>query len=155
VISESSGGLPYLRRSLRSLLERFPDRMTGLNRWDTALLRYTRDVGPASARIVAYTLGYESDGPDQVGDGYLFARLRRLGDPALRHPLLTLSGNRVRIGGTRVILTDAGLAVLAGRANFVALNGIDEWVGGIHLDSASGRVWFRRGATLVSRRVRP
>ena len=39
--------------------------------------------------------------------------------------------------------------MLAGRRNFVELNGVDDWVGGVHLDSRTGVVWFRRGEELV------
>ncbi len=48
-----------------------------------------------------------------------------------------------------VSLTDAGIAALAGNANFVELNGIDDWIGGVHLDSNTGNVWFRDGDRLL------
>jgi hypothetical protein len=48
-----------------------------------------------------------------------------------------------------VHLTETGGAVLAGRANAVELNGIDDWVLGVHLDSASGSVWYRKEGHLV------
>jgi hypothetical protein len=41
-----------------------------------------------------------------------------------------------------VRLTDAGTAVLAGRENAVALNGIDRWLGGVHLEAPPGRPWL-------------
>jgi len=41
-------------------------------------------------------------------------------------------------------ITDIGHAVFEGRENFVKLNGIDDWVLGVHLDSATGRVWYRQ-----------
>jgi hypothetical protein len=50
-----------------------------------------------------------------------------------------------------VAITEAGELVLAGRANAIELNGIDDWVFGIHLDSRQGSVWYRKGNTLVSR----
>src|SRR5262249_59628778 len=50
------------------------------------------------------------------------------------HPLLRLDppGRRVE-RATRVQLTDAGARVLAGAADQIALNGIDRWIGGVHL----------------------
>jgi hypothetical protein len=47
------------------------------------------------------------------------------------------------------IVTDAGARALAGKANFVDLNGIDDWIGGVHLESSKGSVWFRRGDIVV------
>jgi hypothetical protein len=48
-----------------------------------------------------------------------------------------------------VHLTESGKDVLAGRLNFVTVNGIDDWVCGIHLDSVAGHVWFQRNGILV------
>jgi len=50
---------------------------------------------------------------------------------------------------TQVRVTEAGIDVLDGRANAVALNGIDDWVCGVHLSSEENRVWFREGDLLV------
>jgi hypothetical protein len=52
-----------------------------------------------------------------------------------------------------VRLTPLGEAVLAGGQNLVELNGIDDWVAGIHLDSAAGRVWYRSGDPLALERA--
>ena len=43
-----------------------------------------------------------------------------------------------------------GEEILAGRQNFGTLNGIDDWVGGVHLESARNRAWFSDGGTLIS-----
>ena len=58
------------------------------------------------------------DGPDDAGP----------------HPLLRLDppGRPVE-GTTGVRLTDTGARVLAGEADQIALNGIDRWIGGVHL----------------------
>ena len=48
-------------------------------------------------------------------------------------------------------LTPHGEAILAGDGNAVEWNGIDDWVGGVHLDSRSGRVWFHRDGMLIRR----
>jgi hypothetical protein len=147
-VAESSAHLPFLQPSLRALLDRFPDRRTGLGRWDTELLKYANEHGPSVARAIAYTLVDHLDA-DMVGDGYLLSRLRRLADPALPHPLVELVGDATVIRGCEVALTEAGKAVLAGRANAVEMNGIDDWVLGVHLDSAAGEVWYRDGVGLV------
>ena len=43
--------------------------------------------------------------------------------------------------GHTVSMTDAGRGVLAGRDDAVALNGIDEWRGGVHLVGADRSPW--------------
>jgi hypothetical protein len=124
--------------------------MTGLNCWEEVLLRYTREKGPTVARVIGYTMALDLDYPDWIGDIYLFARLRRLADPSLPHPFLSLSGSRTTIRGSDVTLTDTGAKALDGQANFVKLNGIDDWIGGVHLESSTGKLWFRTGDTLAA-----
>jgi hypothetical protein len=150
-LGADADSLPFLRRGLNGLLYRFPDLQRGLNVWELELLRYTREVGPRALRIVGYTMGHDLSIPDWVGDDYLFHRLRRLADTALAHPLVALTGD-IRLRTTEAHLTARGHDVLDGRANFVALNGIDDWVGGVHLDSTRGQVWFRADRTLVKAR---
>ncbi len=88
---------------------------------------------------------------DHVGDGWLYARMLRLADPALREPVLEITGSRVAYHDTEVRLTPFGQRVLDGKANFVDANGIDDWVFGVHLQSEAGRVWFHRDGDLVRR----
>jgi hypothetical protein len=140
---------PLLRQALRWMFSKFPDVETGLNAWDTALLRHARDHGPRVVSVLAETIIAGADWLDPVGDWHLFDRLRRLANPALPHPLLTLSGDLSSLRDCRVTVTGAGQDILAGRTGFVTLNGIDDWVGGVHLDSTANRVWFRRGDSLV------
>jgi uncharacterized protein DUF1835 len=142
--------LPFLRRSLKALVFRFPDLKTGLNCWEDALLRYARDKGPIAAKVIGYTMTHDMKYPDWVGDAYLFARLRGLADSRLPHPFLSLSGSAFTIRGSQVTLTDTGAKALEGEANFVELNGINDWIGGVHLESSKGKLWFRRDDTLVA-----
>jgi len=99
--------------------------------------------------VVGYTLADFDDVQDPVGDVWLFWRLHRLSAPGLDRPAATLAGTRTAMAGTEVRLTEDGRQMLHGQLNFVALNGIDDWVGGVHLDSRAGRLWFRNGGTLV------
>jgi hypothetical protein len=63
-----------------------------------------------------------------LGDTIAFERLDELaGGP---HPLLTAD--------PELALTAAGADVLAGRADRVALNGFDRWLGGLHLRAEDG-----------------
>ena len=147
LLSKASASLPCLRSSLRRILDRFPMRDTGLNRWEIELLKNVRDRGPRAVRVIASTLSFDTE--DTVGDVWLFYRLRGLARSSLLHPLLKLAGNPESMRECELALTKAGHDVLAGRANFVTLNGIDDWVGGVHLDSASGNIWFHDGDSLV------
>jgi hypothetical protein len=67
-----------------------------------------------------------------MGDTTAFARIDQLA--AGPHPLLLLDppGRPVQ-RTTGVRLTSTGALVLAGQADQIALNGIDRWIGGVHL----------------------
>ncbi len=126
----------------------------GLNDWDMELLRNSLEWGPNSIHIVARTMISQSDRPDPVGDTYLFWRLRRLRDPRLAHPPLRIRGEDSSTRRFDVAITPAGEDIIKGRTNFVHLNGIDEWVAGIHLQSSQSRIWFRQGNTLIAQVAR-
>ncbi len=149
LLHDRSAPLPRLREGLHGLLWRYPDFRSGLSRQDESLLANTRDHGPgASSVIVRSIIALEKLG-DRAGDVFLLWRLRRLADPALRHPAVTISGAQGSIAGFEVHLTGAGERITRGELNFVELNGIDDWVGGVHLDSRVGDVWFHREFDLV------
>lgn len=150
-LSERDHSLPFVRRSLLALLHHYPDRSTGLNAFEHQLLQDVREFGPKANRVVGSTMGHDFEFPEWMADAYLFERLRRLGDSTLPRPLLTLSGDMRTLRGTAVHLTRHGEDVLAGKANAVDWNGIEDWIAGVHLDSRSGRVWFHEKDTLVRR----
>lgn len=152
-LAARQGSLPFLQRALSSLLHHYPDLSTGLNAWEHQLLQYVRDEGPKATRAIGYTMGHDMDFPEWMGDSYLFQRLHHLGNSALPRPLLTLSGDTKQMRGTEVRLTRHGEAILAGRGNAVEWNGIDDWVGGVHLDSRNGRVWYHSEQTLIRRAI--
>ena len=149
LLKEKAAVLPSLRRALKVLIERYPDAGTGLNYMDWELLQHTRMHGPRVVPVIANTMVSNAEHLDPVGDMYLMDRMERLADTSLPHPALELTGDPGSMRECTVKITAAGEEILAGRKDFVSLNGIDDWVGGVHLDSKAGMVWFRRGDELV------
>ncbi len=146
--------LPIMHYALNALVHRYPDKSNGLSLWDERILSAVREHGPRGPRVIASVLAAETSnsdalGLDAVGDSYLMHRLRRLADPVLSAPLLTVNSMNASIRDTSVSLTEAGTDVLEGRANAVLLNGIDDWVCGVQLESTSDRVWYRSGDALI------
>jgi hypothetical protein len=136
--------MPIVHRAVSELLYRYPDVRSGLGVWDERLLRYTLDEGPVAARVIGYTMASMS--LDWQGDMHLFHRL--IGMAAGRSPLISLTGNHTTMRGCEVKPTSFGQDVLAGNANNVHENGIDDWIGGVHL-SAESHVTFRSGDSLI------
>jgi hypothetical protein len=129
-------------RAFARILGRFPRRVSGLNRWELELLQRVPKGGITKEALFKATLGECRGELDAVGCVYLSDRLRRLASRKIPGPLLSLEGPPESDSKCIVALTAKGVDVLDGKANFVEVNGIDDWVGGIHLQSATGRVWF-------------
>jgi len=136
------GELP-IWAAVKSRLERFPDRRSGLNRWQRLVLDAVRVHTPKSARIIAEIISNHYGELDSPGDGHLFDMLLALDQVSCPHPLVQSTGDRAAIRSTTMEITAFGRKVLAGEANHIVANGVDQWVGGVHLDSASGYVWVR------------
>ena len=104
------------------------------------------EEGPTASRVVGVTLGY-GESLDRVSDGYLFRRLIGMGNPQLASPLNSVTGDTRRMWECEVRLTAFGQSVLSGQANNVHENGIDDWIGGVHL--RKDFVTFRDGDRLL------
>lgn len=141
-----SSAMPIAHRAIRELLYRYPDVRSGLRVWDECLLRHTLDKGPRAVRVIGHTLGSMS--LDWLGDMHLFRRLVGMAD--VRSPLISLTGSRESMRDCEVRLTSFGHDVLAGNANTVQENGIDDWIGGVHLGSESNVTFRSRDSLILS-----
>lgn len=152
VLATDTSALPFLRPALLRLLEEYPSVVDGLSRTERELLQVVR--AGASTPHAIYTAWQQYEEQVFMGDTPLWLHLKLLsGGP---HPLVvSADGGPFRMpdeaaspqafAAQRVRLTDAGNAVLAGHANAIALNGIDRWVGGVHL-TVDGTPWRWDGA---------
>lgn len=86
-----------------------------------------------------------------LGDFQFYLALKQLSSG--RQPLLiaknggnggALDSNQIR--HSSFAITEQGTAVLTGNADFIDLNGIDQWLGGVHISSA-GNLWRWDDAT--------
>ena len=65
-------------------------------------------------------------------------------------PLLSAEPADSPVDATTLLeLTDPGARVLAGRAHHVQLNGIDRWIGGVHLVGRDVRWRFDEGTETI------
>lgn len=139
----------WLLEAMNKMLRRYPDKRTGLNYWDFALLSAVSARGPKAARVIGYTIGDAYNDGDNVGDWFLFERLLGLGDERLPKPLVKLTGEMESMRNTLVELTEFGKAVLEGRASNYPDNPIEDWAAGVKLSSSEGKLWFRDGDVLT------
>ncbi len=146
--------LPELQQSLKVYLKFYPDLKNGLNVCDKVLLSNCSERRLKSARIIGTSMiddAYESYLP--IGDVYLFHRLIKFSQNYSQNPLVELFGeikSKYSMRWTEISITELGKEVLAGHKNNIELNGIDDYIGGVHLSSKKGTAqWFYENETIV------
>jgi hypothetical protein len=142
-LATSSGrareALPFLGDALTRFLAEYPSVAHGLSRTEELALRALRDA-PSTAGALFRAVQAREARPF-MGDWPFYAILRRIA--SARTPLLSIRDltDDVDLGPRTVTITDAGRDVIEGREDGVALNGIDRWLGGVHLIGRDRSPW--------------
>ncbi len=126
--------LPFLRPALLAHLQRFPSTRNGLGRIENCALQLVTsgvdDFGELFRRF------QDAEPRYGLGDAQFRLALRRLIEAG--QPLLNAVGTDVKTTQLdptmRYEITELGKSVLAGQADFVNLNGIQRWLGGVYLE---------------------
>jgi DNA-binding transcriptional MerR regulator len=155
-LAEDGAELPFLAASFRRLLEELPDSRTGLSRSERQLLELLLDGPRRPGRLFVESQALEE--APFAGDAWVWRRLAELAtgesplveevDGASVPPPPPLGDGR-RFAAAELTLTDAGRAVLAGKADRVELLGIDRWLGGTHLHDGHVPRWDGRRSRVV------
>jgi len=145
-LATGGGALSEARAAFSRLLEEYPSPHDGLGRIERRALLAIRDG--AITPGLAFRHYQQTEELPFLGDLGFFHRLEHLasgpspllrGLPAEGIAQAARSNRTVEYTETLLELTEAGTAVLEGKADHVMLNGIDRWIGGVHL--TSGNVW--------------
>jgi hypothetical protein len=130
IAATRSGELRFLGEAFERLSREYPSTRDGLSLTERRILAAAGDA-TATAEDVFVRASAREVRP-YLGDTWCFAAMDRLaGGP---HPLLDRRPAEAPIeGATLVRLTATGARVLAGEADHVTLNGVDRWIGGVHL----------------------
>ena len=136
--------LPYLEGALRRHFEDYPSTRDGLSRSERQILS-AMDAGHETFWDI-FTACQRMEERAYMGDATFWSILERLATGrrqliAFNEPESTFTSPSLRAA-----VTDIGREVLAGRSDHVDLNGIDRWMGGVHLPRrpvALGRLTLR------------
>ena len=148
-----TSALPFLSSALMKHLQRFPSTRNGLGRIANIALALI-EAGQGEFRKLFPEFG-KLEPSYGFGDAQFYLEMRRLAEVA--NPLLVFENahqpgakNGPELLKTSFKLTDAGQEVLRGDEDFVRLNGIDQWLGGVHLNGkqAAWR-WHESGKKLL------
>ncbi|WP_245954523.1 sigma-70 family RNA polymerase sigma factor [Paenibacillus flagellatus] len=150
LLETDTSALPFLRDAFRHHADRFPSAADGLGSVERATLAAVLD-GCESPLDLFRRVGDELNGLG-MGDLAFWAYARDMTRGP--HPLLRLEGAAAfpgfaeppgDFGRARLVPTDLGRRMAtAPDGDWIALNGIDRWLGGVRL-SGSRSVWRRDG----------
>lgn len=136
-LERDTSAMPFLKPALLSHLARFPSVRNGLGRVEHHSLAMVNEGFKKFTELFRRFM--DEDRVYGFGDSQLYLALQQLSN--VRSPMLRNGGSRLGKGGldpekvreAAYEITDRGKAVLNGEADFVELNGIDIWLGGVHL----------------------
>ncbi len=124
------GELRFLGEAFDRLSREYPAIRDGLSLTERRVLAAVADGAPDAG--TAFVRAGARETRPYMGDTTCFGRMDRMA--AGPHPLLRLDPpGRPVARATGLHLTGTGARVLAGQADQIALNGIDRWIGGVHL----------------------
>lgn len=137
-----SADFPFLRTAIRRLLSEYPDPRNGLSQTAEQSLRELQR-GRASLRDL-YKWNQILEPAPYLGDTVYFWLMEQL--IWAEHPAITVTAAAGHPGESAVELSAIGRQLIERRANWIDLNGIDRWIGGVHL-SRDSKIWtFHRDA---------
>jgi Domain of unknown function (DUF1835) len=146
IVAARSTELRFLGEAFDRLSREYPSRRDGLSLTERRVLAAIADGAPDAG--TAFRRAAARETRPFLGDSWCYAMMDRMAYAAT--PLLDAERSGAPIGpATRVGLTDAGARVLAGELDHVRLNGIDRWIGGVHLRGHEPRWRWDEGVETV------
>ncbi len=147
IAASRSGELRFLGEAFDRLGREYPSTRDGLSLTQRRVLAAVAD-GEQPAETVFRHLAARETRP-YLGDTWAFATM----DGLVRAPVPLLAADPAGVPvdrRTRLRLTDTGARVLAGDADHVALNGVDRWIGGVHLNGRDARWRWDEGTERIT-----
>ncbi|HET9216345.1 MAG TPA: DUF1835 domain-containing protein [Terriglobia bacterium] len=135
-IRSDTSALPFVGSALRRHLEQFPSVHNGLSRTEQQALSFLNDKGALSGAQLFVAVQHMEEAVF-MGDTSFYRIMSELSRAP--YPLVQMN-NATQPHRAELAITETGRRVLAGEADHVKLNGMDRWLGGVHL-SAGKPIW--------------
>ena len=136
LLNSDTSALPFLKDALSKHLQRFPSTGNGLGRVERVGLDL---VAKGFCNFKSLFPAFARREPEYgFGDAQFYFELKRLAAATIPALTLTVPDRRAATDQAQMLLssfeiTEYGKAVLVGEEDFVRSNGIDHWLGGVHL----------------------
>jgi RNA polymerase sigma factor (sigma-70 family) len=148
VMESDTSSMPFLKNAVNRHLQQFPSLQNGLSRTEHEALSILRVRGTMSAAQL-FVAVQRSEELLFMGDTSFYRLL--IGMASATHAVVGVADTADLKLGERgavfekwthspVSITETGLRVLGGQDDYIKLNGIDRWLGGVHL-SGSEAAW--------------
>jgi hypothetical protein len=158
LLQQDSSALPFLSGALRRHLQQFPSNRNGLSRSEQQALEVVAS-GMSALGSVYRASHHDREEAIFLGDTAFALYMQGL-SAGCKPLLLQEDGQRIRaprgrgpapdFWKSKVILTPLGTAVLEGEADKVRTNGIDRWLGGVHLSGTEAEYrWDEQSQRLI------
>ena len=154
LVAEDTSALPYLKGALLQHLARFPSLRNGLSRAENRLLAFIA-AGEVEFTRLCHKF-FAAEPAYGLGDYAAWQDLRQMAQAA--HPLIVISGYDEGDGASPTssmhratfAITEAGNEVLNGERDFIEMNGLDRWLGGVHLHTENLWRWDEVNEKLIA-----
>lgn len=135
LLTADTSSLPFLKAALMRHLARFPSVENGLGRVEATALNLVAAGAASFGRL--FRGFWDAEPIYGFGDAQFWNDIRRLS--TVDRPLLNISGiiSSEIPKDASITITDDGGAVLANQADYLDINSINMWLGGVHLKSGS------------------
>jgi hypothetical protein len=148
IAATRSGELRFLGEAFDRLSREYPSTRDGLSLTERRVLAAVADGAPDAG--AAFVRATARETRPYLGDTWCFAMMDRMANAPV--PLLEVDPTGRPVDrGSRLRLTDTGARILAGGADHVTLNGIDRWIGGVHLHGRHVRWRWDDGTETIVR----
>jgi hypothetical protein len=147
LLQRDTSALPFLAKAFQAHVRRFPAIRNGLGQIEKTTLELI-DRGFEKFEDF-FPKFIKAESVYGLGDAQLWLTLTRMTNA--KNPLLIKrNGNGAQSPTTNIAfsLTAIGKAVQHGNADFIELNEIDEWIGGVHLQGPEVWRWDEQAARL-------
>jgi Domain of unknown function (DUF1835) len=145
IAAARSGELRFMGEAFDRLSREYPSTRDGLSLVERRLLAAVAEGAQSAGKAFIRAMAREAR--PYLGDALAWRALERLA--GTEAPLLATDPVGPIGAATRLAITEAGRRVLAGADDHVALNGIDRWIGGVHLAGREVRWRWDEGVEAI------
>ena len=156
IITQDISYLPYLQSAFLRLLQEYPDKENGLSRNQSQILKIVQSNMTQPGEI--FKESHKMEEANYLGDASFWQHM--YGMNHCDFPLLQAEGSKPfflpsslnpdqEFLQQRLILTELGQQVILNKTNWVEINGIDKWLGGVHVTRKTLWYWDNTKQILI------